>query len=252
MHGYRPYSTMTAKHVEYLRDEVIREEDGVTVGENAANKRVKYLRVMFDWEMKNVEALKDNPARCADLITVATRGYIPWTREDVLTFEDCHPVGTKARLALALYLYKGQRKSDIVQWGPLNARHGRLVYIQHKGRTQKIVSRSIPIMKPLQRILDSTELGKVTWLETEYGVPFSIAGFGHRMRLWCNQAGLYDLTGHGIRKTTGIIAAERGCSAKEIMEILGVTLAVAEAYCEEADKIRLADSGFARAFGDEE
>jgi len=72
------------------------------------------------------------------------------------------------------------------------------------------------------------------------------------MRLWCDEAGLHHLSGHGIRKTTGIIAAERGCTAHEIMEILGVTLNVAQEYCREADKIHLANSGFARAFGDEE
>ena len=72
------------------------------------------------------------------------------------------------------------------------------------------------------------------------------------MRLWCDEAGLHHVSGHGIRKTTAIIAAERGCTAKEIQGILGVSLEIAEGYCREADEVRLADSGFARTFGDEE
>lgn len=241
--GHRPFATMRPKHVEYLRDKAATKIPG--------NKRVKKLRLVFDWAIKQ-ELMTMNPARGADLHHIASTGYTPWTRDDVLAFETRHPVGSKARLALALFLYTGQRKSDVVQWGPLNDRDGRLVYIQHKGRTRKVVRRSIPIIPPLRSVLSASPVGNTTWLETEYGKPFSIKGFGSRMRAWCDQAGLHNLSAHGIRKATGIIAAERGCTGKQIMEILGVTLAVAEEYCREADKIRLADDGFARAFGGEE
>lgn len=202
---------------------------------------------MFKWAMK-ADLASRNPALEAEIVKIASDGYTAWTAEHVEAFEERHPIGTKARLAFALFLYTGQRVSDVAEWGPLNLRGGRIAYKQHKGRTQRVVHRSLPIVAPLQAIMDASELGGSMWLETEYGQPFSIKGLGNKMRQWCDEAGLNDLSAHGIRKTTGIIAAERECTAHQIMQILGVTLAVAEDYCQQASKRRLADSGFSRAF----
>jgi hypothetical protein len=47
------------------------------------------------------------------------------------------------------------------------------------------------------------------------------------------------------------MAAERGCTAHQIMEMLGHdTLQEAERYTRAADAKRLADDGFAKTFGD--
>ena len=241
-HGEKPFARMEPRHVEAIRDEV----DG-----EPANKRVKCLRYLFKWAI-SAEHAKRNPAKEVPLIPTGSTGYTAWLRDDILAYENRHPVGTKARLALALFLYTGQRKSDVVQFGPLTIRGERLVFIQHKGRARKPKRMSIPLIEPLRQILDATPLGNMTWLETEYGQPFSIAGFGSKFRKWCDEAGLQGLSAHGIRKATGIIAAERGATAHEIMAILGhSTLEEAEQYTREADAAKLADSGLAKAFGDE-
>jgi intergrase/recombinase len=49
---------------------------------------------------------------------VKTAGFYAWTEVDVAKFEARHPIGSKARLALALYLNLGVRKSDVVRIGP--------------------------------------------------------------------------------------------------------------------------------------
>lgn len=241
-HGHRPYATMRAKHVEFIRDEI---------GGTQGNKRVKKFRVLFDWAMKQ-ELMATNPARLADLNAVPTRGHIPWTRDDVLAFEAYHPLGSKPRLALALFLYTGARISDVRAFGPMNDRHGRIQWMQKKDQTKKIVRRDIPMVQPLRAVLDGSTLGKTTWLETEYGKPFSAkGGLGNKMRQWCDEAGLHGLSAHGIRKATGNTAAERGCTEKEIQEILGVSASVAAIYTREADKRVLSNSGFSKAFGGE-
>ena len=239
-HGHRPYQSMQTKHVEILRDDV---------GGFPGNKRVKYMCVMFGWAVKQGYA-SQNPAKDAELLKISSGGHTAWTPENVAAFEECHPIGSKARLAFALFLYTGQRVSDVAQWGPLNLRNGRIVYKQHKGRTQRVVHRSLPIVAPLKEIMDASELGKSMWLHTDYDAPFTIKGLGNKMRQWCDEAGLHHLSAHGIRKAMGNIAAERGCTAHEIMEILGVTLQVAEIYTRDANKRVLSDSGFNRAFGD--
>ena len=55
---------------------------------------------------------------------VKTDGFYTWTEKDAAKFEATHPVGSKARLALALYLNLGVRKSDVVLIGPRHIRGG--------------------------------------------------------------------------------------------------------------------------------
>src|SRR5678810_600098 len=60
---------------------------------------------------------------------------------------------------------------------------------------------SLPIIPELQRIIDASVAagitGELSFLVTEYGKPFSIAGFGNKFRQWCDEAGLYGLSAHG-------------------------------------------------------
>ena len=242
-HGEKPFSLMEPRHVAMLRDEL----DG-----HPANKRVKILRYLFSWAMDAGHAAR-NPARECKLIHVASEGYTAWSRDDVRAFEDRHPVGTKARLAFALLLYTGLRRSDVVQLGPVSLRGDRLVLVQHKGRGVNPKRRDFPLVEPLRAVLDASELGATTFLETEYGKPFSIAGFGGWFRKRCDEAGLNGLSAHGIRKAVGVMAAESGCTAHQIMQILGHdTLEEAERYTRQADAKRLGDSGFKRLFGTEQ
>jgi hypothetical protein len=44
-------------------------------------------------------------------------GYHTRTLEEVRQYEDKHPVGTKARLALAIFMFTGVRRSDAVKLG---------------------------------------------------------------------------------------------------------------------------------------
>ncbi|MEM7508164.1 MAG: tyrosine-type recombinase/integrase [Pseudomonadota bacterium] len=234
---------METRHVTKLRDEL----DG-----HPANKRVKCLRYMFAWAVDAGHATR-NPAKECALVRVASEGYATWTTSDVQVFEDRHEIGSKARLALAMFLYTGARKSDVVQLGPVNIRGDRLVFVQHKGREVKPKRRDIPLVAPLKAVLEVPPLGATTFLETEYGKPFSINGFGSWFRKRCDEAGLTDLSAHGLRKAVGVMAAERGCTAHQIMEILGHdTLEEAERYTRTANARTLGDAGFERLFGTEQ
>jgi hypothetical protein len=50
-----------------------------------------------------------------------------------------------------------------------------------------------PIIPELRKIIDASPCGKLTYLVTEYGKPFTAKGFGVRFRNWCNEAGLKTL-----------------------------------------------------------
>lgn len=141
--------------------------------------------------------------------------------DEIRQFEEKHPVGSVARLALALALYTGQRRADLVQFGKQHMRDGWLVFTQHKNRNRKPVNMEIPIVPELQRIIDASPTGDMTFLVTAFGKPFTSNGFGNRFRKWCDEADLPHCSVHGLRKAAAARLAELGCSEFEIMAITG-------------------------------
>ncbi|MEO1678012.1 MAG: tyrosine-type recombinase/integrase [Pseudomonadota bacterium] len=186
---------------------------------------VKTLQQLFKFAVR-YDLHDTNPAEQVEYLATNSDGYHSWTLAEIERFEETHPVGTMARLALGLALYTGQRRSDLVQFGRQHVRaddYGQawLVFTQHKGRNRHPVRLEIPVIPELQRIMDSTDTGDLSFLTTEYGRPFSSAGFGNRFRKWCDDAGLNHCSVHGLRKAAAKRLAELGCTEFEIMAITG-------------------------------
>ena len=74
-----------------------------------------------------------------------------------------------------------------------------------------------------------------------YGRPFTVAGFGNKMREWCDAAGLPHCSAHGVHKAGACIAAENGATEKQTMAIFGwETLQQVERYTRKARTRKLA------------
>jgi hypothetical protein len=56
---------------------------------------------------------KDDPTRGIKRVKNRSDGFHTWTESKIAMFEARHPIGSKARLALALLLYTAQRRSDV-------------------------------------------------------------------------------------------------------------------------------------------
>jgi site-specific recombinase XerD len=226
--GARLYADMTPDVIGTMRD--------APEGPEAGNAIVKALRQVF-------KATKQpNPAAAVEYRRPNNlEGFHPWTVEEVHQFEARHPIGTKARLALALLLYTGARRSDAVRLGPQMARNGALRFVEFKGRERKRKERELPILAPLQQVIDATACGHLAYLVTEHGKPYSRAGFGNWFRRRCRDAGLQNCSAHGLRKAAATIAAENGATAHQLMAIFGWTnIKEAQRYTEAADKRRMA------------
>src|SRR5262249_5669242 len=166
-----------------------------------------------------------------------------WTPAEVRQFEERHPIGTKARLALSLLLFTGQRRSDITRFGRQHVRDGKITFTQYKGRDRKPKQLTLPILPVSQRIISASPCGDLTFLVNDLGRAFTDAGFGNKFREWCDQAGLPNCSAHGLRKAGATIAAENGATAHMLMAIFGWdTLKMAEGYTRAADQKRLAES----------
>ena len=230
-----PLAKMNANAVEVLRDRKLSRPE-------AANGRVKAMRQVFKWGVAKGHA-PFNPAREVPYFKSGSEGFHTWTVEEVQQFEERHPIGTKARLALALLLYTGQRRSDVIRFGKQHARRGKLTFTQHKGRNRKPHRLTLPILPVLQKTIDATPCGDLTFLVNDWGRAFTDGSFGNKVRDWCNQAELYHCSAHGLRKAGATIVANNGATAHQLMAIFGWdTIKEAEKYTAKADQQRLAES----------
>jgi integrase len=228
-----PVNVLSSAHVKMLRD-----RKAETPG--AANNRRKWLSSMFGWAIEN-GMIATNPARDVRHINYATDGFHTWSVDEVRQFEQRHPIGTKARLALALLLYLGVRRGDLVTLGRQHVKDGWLRMVPRKTRHKRLRLSEKPILPALADVLARSSVGDVTFLVTDFDKPFTANGFGNWFRKRCNEAGLPHCTAHGLRKAGATIAAENGATDRQLMALFDWTSAKqANVYTAAADRKRLA------------
>jgi integrase len=118
----------------------------------AANNRKKYLSAMFGWAVRQ-RIMRANPARDAERASYATDGFHTWTVDEVRQFEARHPIGTKARLALALLLFTGARRGDMVTFGRQHVKDGVLRYVPRKTRHKRVTVSEKPLLPELADVI---------------------------------------------------------------------------------------------------
>jgi integrase len=209
---------------------------------SAARNFLKALKAMMVHCVAN-HMRDDDPTQGIRTPKIKTDGYATWSEEHIAAFEARHPIGSRARLAMALLLYTGQRRSDVLRIGQQHVRN-RVLHIRQQKTNAKL---AIPVHPELQAILDAVPSQHLTYLTTHDGSPFSPAGFGNLFREWCNEAGLPNgLSAHGLRKACCTRLAEAGCSEKQIAAISGhLSMSEVGRYTKAADQARLARDAMA-------
>ena len=244
----RIFADMPIEHVTRANVVVLRDRKAATPW--AAQRRVKVISRLFNWAIEaHRPGMTVNPAEKIGKLSGRSDGWHTWTDAEVAQYEVRWPVGTKQRLALDILLYAGARRSCAVMVGRQHERAGgtRLAWTAWKGRRRSPRQIDIPILAPLRASLDATPLGDLAFLATDYGQPFTIAGFGNWFRAACDAAGLPQCSAHGLRKAGSTRAADNGATAHELMAMFGWTsLAHAELYTRQAERRRLATSGMGK------
>jgi integrase len=168
----------------------------------------------------------------------ADKGFRAWTDGEVAAYEAKWPTGSRERLALALLLYTGQRRSDVVGMGRQHVKDGRIRVVQQKTGAELW----IPLHRALKVEIEAAPKAHLNLLTTQYGEPFSPAGFTNWFRDRARAAGLDDgCTPHGLRKTAAVRLSEAGCTPHEIMAVTGHrNLSEVTLYTAAADQARLA------------
>jgi integrase len=238
-----PISRMTLKSLEVLRDR----KAGM---KGAQSNRVKALRGLFKWA-KEEKHLTSDPARDLAKPRMKGGGHHSWEEDEIEQFEARHPVGTRAGLALALLLYTGVRRSDVVLLGK---QHRRLItdpktglkepwfkFTAYKNRNRHPVQINVPVLPELDRVIEASSCGDLAYLVNEHGRPFTVAGFGNKFREWCDEAGLPHCSAHGLRKAGAARVAQNGATAHQLMAIFGwLSLSEAQRYTEAAQRKKMA------------
>jgi hypothetical protein len=79
------------------------------------------------------------------------------------------------------------------------------------------------VLPELEYILAESACGALTFIETQFGRPFTANGFGNWFRRRCNEASLPHCSAHGLRKAGATVAADNGATAHQLMAIFGGT-----------------------------
>lgn len=222
-HGHRLVAQMRRSKVEALLGEYAdRPGAGIVF--------LKRLRGLLAYAVRQ-KWIETNPA--AGVETFDSVEIHTWTEAEIAAFEKRWPRGTPQRLGFDLHLYTGQRGSDVCRMVRPDS-SGKIRIVQQKTKNHVVAS----IHPALQASLDACRLEHSVILATAYGKPFSVKGFQQFMSAAIGKAGLpARCKPHGLRKAAGRRLAEAGCTAHEIMSVLGLkTLAEAERYTRAAEQ----------------
>jgi integrase len=172
-HGYKRAADLRREHVVRLMA-ALAEQPG------AANALRMALRMALRVTMKHAIEIglrDDDPTREVRAIRTRTGGHHSWTDDEIAQFERYHPIGSRARLALALLLYTGQRRGDVIRTGAQHIRNGALHIKQEKTGVELI----IPVHPALAAIIAAAPRHHLTFVTTRLGgrfrVPHLAAGF---------------------------------------------------------------------------
>lgn len=202
----------------------------------------KVLRIIIKLAVRR-RIIADNPMEGLRMPRKAVKGFIAWSEEDIAAYEAKWPSGTRERLALALLLYTGQRRSDVILMGRQHVKDGRIFVKQQKTGAELWIA----LHPALKGEIDKAKKDHLNLLTTQYGEPFSSAGFGNWFGEKARKAGLVDRTAHGLRKAAARRLAEAGCTPSQIMAVTGHSnLSEVTLYTASADQSRLADEAIAR------
>lgn len=211
----------------------------------SANRLLSILRILMQHAI-GLGWRDTDPTAGVRGIRYRTRSIETWTEQDIEAFRRHWPAGTRARLALSLLLYTGQRRGDVIRLGPQHVRDGEIHVVQ--GKTD--VRLRIPIHADLAAELRAASHNHLAFLMTQAGAPFATGNAFYNWFRWAAGKAGVEKPPHGLRSAAARRLAEAGCSTREIMALTGhSTLAEVERYTRMANQAELAQRAVARMPG---
>src|SRR5262245_17128856 len=136
----------------------------------AANSVLQKIKVLLHFAVDN-NWRKDDPT--LRIKKFAKGEFHTWTEEELDQFERKWPIDSTERLAYALLLYTGQRRSDVVTMSWADVQGGTICVVPLKTKRTSGVKLWIPIHPALAEVLEACDRDEGTILQTAYGQPFT-------------------------------------------------------------------------------
>jgi integrase len=151
-HGDKRIATIEQKHMQAM-------VDAKASTPSAARNFLLVVRSLMKYAIKaGIRA--DDPTLGVERVKIKSDGFPTWEEHHIAAFEARHPIGTMARLALALALGTGQRRSDLVKMGRQHVRGDMIAVRQQK--TKKPLM--IPIASELRAVIDAMPADRLTFI----------------------------------------------------------------------------------------
>jgi len=223
--GDLPAASLRPAHVQALVEKIGATKPG------SANNVLSALKAMCRWAMGPRELLTRDPTQ--GVVPFDTgEGHRPWTPAQ-LAFADKNFTGMLRR-AYVLARYTGQRISDVVRLGWTDVDEGGFTLRQKKTGVRPWC----PILPELEREMATWEKRPGPFLLQENGRPFTTN------QLWKildkerddHPADLDGVVWHGLRANAVINLRQRGYSAMQISDAIGMSVEMVERYSRYADR----------------
>jgi integrase len=218
------------RHVKAIRDNF-----RTAFSTSVADATIAKLSVIWAFadEYLQIENLGSNPTVGIRRVHTVKTERQPWPEHVMRAFDD--NAIPQMRLAKALVLYTGQRRSDVVKmkWDDLTD-DGIKVKQQKTGEELLI-----PCHRQLRELLGRTKRTSEFILVGERGKPLSGDALYEALKKVLRRAGITGYSVHGLRKNAGVALADAGCDVRQIMAILGHrTFSMAMHYTKKSDQKR--------------
>jgi integrase len=193
-----------------------------------ANNFLGTMRALSSWALVNghisqslVEGVKPFETK---------GGHKPWSIEQLKAIDKLP--GT-IRRGVKLYLFTGQRGSDVVRMGWTDIDENGIALTQKKTGCEVW----IPIVPELAVEIATWEKRPGPFIRQDCGKPYTRAGFGKSFdKARANIPELSDVTLHGLRCTAAIRWRDAGLEVPQISYIMGMSMATIEKYCRYANR----------------
>ena len=221
--------------------------DGIEHRADTPSQAKNFLQTMsqfFKWLVVE-EKVPYDPTIGLTVKRKKTQGFLPWTYEDVITYEKRWPLGTRERVMLDVYIFTGLRRGDAARVGPGHVHNNVITLATDKSQGQTVVS--LPMLDALKRTLAAGQTSKPSFICKEDGLPYVKESLGNKFKEACIEAGILNKSAHGLRKAAATRAAEKGATAHQLMAIFGwVDIKEAEICTRASSRKRLAEQAMSK------
>lgn len=200
----------------------------------AARHFLETMRGLFQWAL-DAELVSADPTMGVKAPKKTGDGFHSWSEEEVERFEERWPIGTRERVAFAIFLWTGLRRGDAAKFGRQHVRNG-IASVRTEKTGEVVTFRLLP---PLLEVLDAGPCGDLAFIVGERGEPMTKESLGNWFRKACRAAGVPGAA-HGLRKAGATRAANAGATEHELMSLYGwAEPRTAAIYTRKANRERL-------------